>query len=77
MEKEYGGLLDTRLVFSTFKEYKSRRGIIIRLFTHMNTQEVYIYQWYIFSRPLLSDKQKDFIWDELNGFIYWEGECKN
>lgn len=73
MEKEYGGLLDTRLVFSTFKEYRSRRMTIIRLFTQMNTQEVYIYQWFIFSRPLLSDKQKEFIWNELNGFIYWEG----
>ena len=74
MEKEYAGLLDTRLVFSTFKEYRSRRMIIIKLFTKMTTSEAYIYQWYIYSRPLLSDKQKDFIWDELNGFIYWEGE---
>ena len=77
MEKEYGGLLDTRLVFSTFKEYKLRRLIILKLFIKMNTPETYIYQWFIFSRPLLSDKQKEFIWNELNGFIYWEGECKN
>ena len=73
MKKEYGGLLDARLVFSTFREYKSRRLLIIESFTHMTTQETWIYQWYIFSRPLLSEKQKDFIWNELNGFIYWEG----
>ena len=72
MEKEYGGLLDARLVFSTFREYKIKRLIIINLFKKMTTQEVWIYQWYIFSRPLLSEKQKEFIWNELNGFIYWE-----
>ena len=39
MEKEYGGLLDTRLVFSTFKEYKLRRLIILKLFIKMNTSK--------------------------------------
>lgn len=68
---KYYGLIDYNLLFSTNREYKVKRKIIRENYERMNVQEKVIYRMYVYSRPLLTEKQKDFIWEELNN-PYWE-----
>ena len=68
---KYYGLIDYNLLFSTNREYKTKRKIIIKNYNSMNVQEKVIYRMYVYSRPLLTEKQKDYIWEELNN-PYWE-----
>lgn len=68
---KYYGLIDYNLLFSTNREYKVKRKIIRENYERMNVQEKVIYRMYVYSRPLLTEKQKDYIWEELNN-PYWE-----
>lgn len=68
---KYYGLIEYNLLFSTNREYRMKKSVIIRKYNYMNVQEKVIYRMYVYSRPLLSEKQKDLIWEELNN-PYWE-----
>ena len=61
----YYGLFSCDLVFSTFKEYKFKRRKIFDYYRRANVQQKVIYRMYVYTRPLLKEKQKDFIWNEI------------
>ena len=68
---KYYGLIEYNILFSTNREYKQKRKIIKEKYDKMNVQEKVIYRMYVYSRPLLTEKQKDYLWEELNN-PYWE-----
>ena len=66
--KDYG-LIDYELLFSTYKEFKEKKKKIYDSYIGMTTQERAIYRMYVYSRPLLTEKQKDYLWEEMNSFM--------
>ena len=77
MEETYYGLFSLNLTFSTYNEYRTKRRIIVEEYTKMNCQQKVIYRMYIYSRPLLKEKTKDIIWEEINDFKDWLYERNN
>lgn len=71
---KYYGLFEVQYLFSTFTEYKKKSKLIKEAYSKWNKQEIVIYRMYVYSRPLLKDKQKDEIWDELNRYSYIKNE---
>lgn len=66
----YYGLIKNQYLFSTFSEYKKKCFLIKKAYTEWNYQQIVIYRMYVFSRPLLKEKQKEIIWQELNQYSY-------
>ena len=65
MADSYYGLFGCDLIFSTYREFKQKRKKIKDTFDTFDIQHKVIYRMYIFSKPLLGEKQKEYIWDEL------------
>ena len=65
MKKDYYGLFSYSLVFSTYGEFKKKRYIIKKIFDAFDVKYKVIYRMYVFSRPLLGEKQKERIWEDL------------
>lgn len=65
---KYYGLIEYNLLFSTYKEFKTKKQTIYSAYLKMNAQERVIYRMYIYSRPILTEKQKDYIWEEMNKY---------
>lgn len=72
----YYGLFDDKLLFSTFREYQRKRGIIRQYFIEMYERGEYdkiiIYRMYVYARPFIGDKTKDMIWEEITGLMLEE-----
>ena len=67
---KYYGLIEYPYLFSTMGEYRKKCELIKRAYANWNKQEIVIYRMYIFSRPILKEKQKETIWQELNEYSY-------
>ena len=65
---EYYGLFNNKLLFTTYKEFTAKRSVIIEEYNHMTSKEILIYRMYVYSRPFISDKRKDLIWEIITGF---------
>ena len=74
MTEKYYGLFDCKLTFSTYREFREKKKIIYDSYRLMNTQGKVIYRMYVYSRPLLTEKQKDYLWEEMNGYITLGGD---
>ena len=61
----YYGLFGCQYLFSTYNEYKKKKQIIIDKFLKYSLDRKYLYKLYIYSRPLLTNEEKDKIWNEL------------
>lgn len=66
---KYYGIIDYELLFSTYKEYRLKKKLIIDKVNEMSVKEKVIYRMYIYSRPLVSERQKDYIWEEMVSFL--------
>lgn len=42
----------------------------MKAYTEWDKQQIVIYRMYVYSRPLLKEKQKEIIWQELNEYSY-------
>ena len=62
----YYGLFGCQYLFSTYNEYKKKKKIIIDKFLKYSLDRKYLYKLYIYSRPLLTNEEKDKIWQEIN-----------
>lgn len=69
MANLYYGLFEYNLLFSTYKEYRSKKKLIIDKIIKMDVKNKAIYRMYVYSRPLLTERQKDFIWEEIANAI--------
>lgn len=69
MIESYYGLIDYKLLFSTYKEFKEKKRVIYENYVKMSVQEKVIYRMYVYSRPILTDKQKDYLWEEMNNYF--------
>lgn len=74
---EYYGLIKYQYLFSTFGEYKKKRALIMKAYSKWNKQQIVIYRMYVFSRPIVKEKQKETIWQELNFYRDLLMEGKN
>lgn len=57
--------IDKRLLFYGFNDFFKKRMIIKALLPTKSIKEQYLYRWYLYSRPFISDKLKNFMWDYL------------
>ena len=67
---KYYDLMECQYLFSTYGEFKKKKRIIMEAYARWNKQQIVIYRMYVFSRPILKDKQKEWIWEELNRYSY-------
>lgn len=66
MDKE---IIDERLVFYGLDHFFKKRLIIKELLRTKSWKEVIIYQWYVYSRPFISEAIKNNIWDYLQDYM--------
>lgn len=62
-------IIDKRLVFYGVDHFFKKRLIIKTILYTKTSIERTIYQWYIYSRPFISDNMKNNIWDYLNDYM--------
>lgn len=65
MTKAYG-LIEYKYLFSTYSEYKKKKDLIIDKFLDTSLANKLLYKMYIYSRPILTERQKELVWKELN-----------
>ena len=58
---------DERLLYYGLEEFYNKRLIIKTLYSCKNSEEIYLYRMYVYSRAFISDNWKNNIWDYLNG----------
>lgn len=56
-------------MFMGYKDFVKRRHNIKKLYFLMPTKQKKIYKWYVYSNSLISEDNKDLIWEYLNNDI--------
>lgn len=59
------GLIEYQYLFSSFGEYKRKKDLIINKFISLRLDKKLIYKMFVYSRPLLTNNQKDIVWKDL------------
>lgn len=73
-EMSYYGLFECENLFSTFAEYKKKKHLILEDFKTWGKRKKIIYNMYIFSRPLLDEKQQNTVWKEISDDFNYTGK---
>lgn len=60
--------VDYSMLFTTYNDFKSRRIKIWEQYKTLTYRGKVIFKMYVYSSCYLRDKQKDEIWEFLNGF---------
>ena len=62
--------IEDNLSFNTYKEFKLFKREIVEQYRLMNRSQVRVFRMYVYERPFMSEKMKDKIWNEINGYDY-------
>lgn len=62
-------IIDERLIFYGLDHFFKKRLVIKAIFHTKTLREQRIFQWYLYSRPFISDTVKNNMWDYLHDYM--------
>ena len=62
-------IFDIKLLFCGFSDFIAKRNTIKETLITKSDVDQYIYKLYLYSRPVISDSHKDYMWDYLQSDI--------
>lgn len=62
-------IFDIKLLFCGFNDFVAKHRTIKDTFKEKSETDQYIYKLYLYSRPFISDTQKDYMWDYIQDDI--------